>query len=103
MTEAIFVRRLELCGGDAKSRQKEQWVVTEAAVPSRRECDLAMPAPIRDQRLRIVGRANGDQHAGVVRAPWLDAGELAQKLRVVGLIIRHVTREARRAYAGRVT
>ncbi len=82
-----------------RSGQQEQRVVAEAAAAARLVDDLAVPARVGDQRLRVVRRAHGGQHARVVRAPVAFARQPSQQFVVVARVVGRFAGKARGQHA----
>ena len=71
-------------------------IVAEAALTRRLVADFAVPAADGHERLGIVGRAHGRQHAGVVRPPVVLALQSLDQKTVVGRIIARLSCKAGR-------
>src|SRR5882672_11985491 len=80
VADAVFLRRRQF-GSRLSARKQEQRVVAKSIHAARRARDLAAPDALGDERLRVVGPADEDHCAVVMRRAL--GTELGEQLRVV--------------------
>src|SRR5258706_337649 len=105
----ILLLRIELGGGLAEIPQEKRGVVAEHVRPAGLGDDLPRPASFGDDRLGILRVAQENDHAVIVSAPVVLAGEQLHELFVVARILhfthgrrarRRLPGESRRVHAG---
>src|SRR5215831_4493176 len=87
MAKEVLLALLELGGRLVEIAQVEMRVVAEAVGAARLRQDLARPARLGDDRLRVLGVAHQHNHAVVVGAPVVLAVQQGDQLLVVAQIL----------------
>src|SRR5258706_2262375 len=96
----ILLLRIELGGGLAEIPQEKMRIVAESVRAAGLRDDLARPASFGDDRLGILRVAQEHDHAVVVSAAVVLAGEQLHELFVVAHVRPRLAGESRRVHAG---
>src|SRR5260221_6305912 len=100
VADEILLLRIELGGGLAEIPQEKMRVVAESVRSAGLRDDLARPASFGDDRLGILRVAQENDHAVIVGAAVVLAGEQLHELLIVARLRPWLAGGSRRVHAG---